>query len=62
MLTNEREKRICKKYSAYVNGKVRCGECPLIKGNPNWWDFRCKANSHYDRKEKDWVYDYEEFR
>jgi len=57
MLTNDREKRICKKYSAYVNGRTRCNECPLIKGSPRWWDFRCKANSHYDRSTGEWEYD-----
>jgi len=57
-LTTEREKAICKKYSEYdENGRVHCKECPLIKGNPNCYDFRCKANSHYDRKENEWVFD-----
>lgn len=27
-LTKE-EKAICKKYGEYINGKVRCSECPL---------------------------------
>lgn len=57
-LTNEREKKICAKYSAYdETDHVHCHSCPLFKGNARWWDFRCKANSHYDRKERDWVYD-----
>lgn len=60
MLTNEREKRICRKYSAYDdNGKVHCHECPLNKGNFREWDFRCKANSHYNRSAKEWEYDEE---
>lgn len=58
MLTNEKEEKICKKYSARdENGRVNCRECPLIKGNPNRYDFRCKANSHFDRHKGDWIYD-----
>lgn len=58
MLTNDRERRICFKYSAYDDeGHISCYKCPLRKGNFEMWDFRCKANSHYDRKEKEWVYD-----
>jgi hypothetical protein len=58
MLTNDRERRICKKYSAYdekTNG-VRCHVCPLRKG-AGYYDFRCKANSHYNRKTREWEYD-----
>lgn len=59
MLTNDREKKICKKYSARdENGIVHCYECPLSKGNPDAYDFRCKANSHYDRHAGLWVMDY----
>lgn len=59
MLTNEREKRICKKYSAYdENGLVHCCDCPLVKGDIRSWDFRCKGNSHYNRRNKEWEYDY----
>ena len=58
MLTNDRERKICAKYGAYDQwNKVHCSECPLLKGNPASWDFRCKANSHYDRKQREWVYD-----
>lgn len=58
MLMNEKDKKICEKYSAYdEDGFVHCNECPLQKGNPKLWDFRCKANSHYDRHLRDWVYD-----
>lgn len=33
MLTTDREKAICEKYSAYdKNNRVHCNECPLIKG------------------------------
>jgi hypothetical protein len=57
-LTSEKDKKICSKYSAYdANGRVHCFECPLSKGNSNSWDFRCKANSHYDRHTKEWEYD-----
>lgn len=58
MLKTDREKRICKKYSASdENGIVHCYECPLSKGNPDAHDFRCKANSHYDRHAGLWVTD-----
>lgn len=57
MITTEREKRICKKYSAKDSmGFVHCKECPLNKSK-SLYDFRCKANSHYDRKSKEWEYD-----
>lgn len=56
MLTNDREKRICAKYSAYdEDGYVHCRECPLSKS-----DLKCKAIAHYDRKTKVWVSDGEE--
>lgn len=61
MLTNERERRICAKYSARDDdGNIHCWECPLKKGDPEQYDFRCKANSHYDRKTRDWEYDDDE--
>ena len=58
MLTNDRERRICAKYSERdETGYVHCDECPLAKGDSAKWDFRCKANSHYDRKTREWEYD-----
>lgn len=58
MIKNIREQKICDKYSARDDtGHVHCNECPLSKGNPQWYDFRCKANSHYDRHIKEWEYD-----
>ena len=58
MLTTEREKRICAKYSAFdETGHVHCNECPLLKGDPNDWDFRCKATCHYNRHTKEWEED-----
>ena len=57
MLTNEREQKICDKYSKRdENNKVHCKECPLNKGQGSY-NFRCKANSHYDRKTGEWEYD-----
>lgn len=51
MILNQKDQKICDKYSAYDNsGRVHCWECPLIKGDPSQYDFRCKANSHYNRK------------
>lgn len=59
MLTTAKEETICKKYSAYdkKNNRVHCNECPLVKGNFKKHDFRCKANSHYNRHMHDWEYD-----
>ncbi len=58
MITNKRDQKICDRYSAYDDtGHVRCCECPLVKGNWKQYDFRCKANSHYDRKTGEWEYD-----
>ena len=58
MLTTDKERVICKKYSTYdTDGFVLCGACPLRKGSG--YDFRCKANSHYNRKTREWEYDYE---
>lgn len=58
MLTNDRERNICAKYGARdETGHVHCRECPLIKGYPDSYDFRCKANSHYNHHTKDWEWD-----
>ena len=58
MITNSREQKICDKYSAYdATRHVHCNECPLVKGNPDRYDFRCKANSHYNRHTGEWEYD-----
>lgn len=58
MILNPKDQKICDKYSAHDNsGQVHCRECPLVKGNPAQYDFRCKANSHYDRKTQEWEYD-----
>lgn len=48
----DREKKICAKYSTRdEEGFVHCNECPLVvdKGN-----HLCKANSHYNRRTKEW--------
>ena len=56
-LTNEREKKLCEKYRARDKaGKVHCFECPLSKAT-GYWDFRCKANSFYNRHTKEWEYE-----
>ena len=58
MITNKREQKICDIYSAYgTDGHVHCYECPLKKGNPDRYDFRCKANSHFNRHTGEWEYD-----
>ena len=55
MLTNDRERKICAKYSARDDtGHVHCHKCPLNKGNPEAWDFRCKATCHYNRHTGEW--------
>ena len=58
MIKTQREQKICEKYGKRdKDGHVHCFECPLRKSKGDY-DFRCKANSHYDRKLKDWVNDY----
>lgn len=58
MITNEHDQKICNKYSQTdENGKVHCKECPLSKSQGTY-DFRCKANSHYNRKSHEWEPDY----
>mgnify|MGYP003317427731 CR=1 FL=1 len=58
MLTNNRERKICEKYSARgEDGFVRCKECPLVKDR---FSLLCKANSHYNRSTKEWEPDLEE--
>lgn len=59
MILNEHEKEICNKFSKRdESDHVHCFECPLRRGVAKY-DFRCVANSHYDEKENDWVYDSE---
>lgn len=49
MLTTERQKCICAKYSAKdAEGYVHCDECPLVI-HAGW--IMCRANAHYDRHE-----------
>lgn len=58
MLTNDRERKICDKYSAVgEDGFVRCKECPLVKDR---FSLLCKANSSYNRSTRKWEYDLEE--
>lgn len=60
MLKSKTDRKICERYSKRdENGLVRCSQCPLMHGNPDGYDFRCKATCHYDRKKKEWVYDTE---
>ena len=57
MLTTERQKRICARYSARdENGFVRCNDCPLVV---NAYQHMCRAIAHYDRHSREWVYDTE---
>ena len=58
MITTDREKAICEKYSAYdKNNRVHCNECPLSKGNPTQYDFRCIAMRDNNRHSRAWEYD-----
>lgn len=58
MITTKKDKKICEKYSAYdKTGHVHCSKCPLRRNSLESYDFRCKANSHYNRKTKEWEYD-----
>lgn len=60
MILNAKDQKICDKYSARdANDKVHCKECPLVIGDASCYDFRCKANSHYNRHTKEWEYDTE---
>jgi hypothetical protein len=57
MITSLRDKRICDMYGKRDNkDKVHCNQCPLRKSTGSW-DFRCKANSHYNRSTGEWEYD-----
>ena len=58
MLTNDHERKICEKYSVKqdLGGGCFCYKCPLWKGTDKY-DFRCKANSHYNRNTREWEYD-----
>ena len=57
MITATRDKNTCNKYSVRdANGNVHCFECPLRKGTGSY-DFRCKANSHYNRNTGEWEHD-----
>ena len=58
MKLNAKDQKICDKFRKRdEKGFVHCKECPLTKGNPQNYDFRCKANSSYDRHTKEWIYD-----
>ena len=58
MLKSERQKSICRKYSARDKyGYVHCNDCPLVVDQTG---HMCRSNSHYDRKLKEWVLDEEE--
>ena len=59
MLTNDRDRRTCAKYSAYdETGHVHCHECPLnYKHYDGMWPMECKAFMHYDRHRREWVED-----
>lgn len=55
MLKSEKQMKICKKYSTRdKDGYVHCTDCPLVVDRKY---YMCKANSHYDRKQKEWVFD-----
>lgn len=56
MITNKREARICNKYRTWQGG---CFECPLAKDNEL---MICKANSHYNRSERRWEPDDDQWR
>ena len=55
MLKSERQKNICRKYSARdKDGYVHCNDCPLVVDRKY---HMCRSNSHYDRRLKEWVPD-----
>lgn len=54
-LKNDKEKKICAKYSARdAEGFVHCDECPLVVDK---WNLLCKACAHYDTRLKEWILD-----
>lgn len=56
MILNQKQQKICNKYIARDEaGYVHCYECPLRKGTDGY-DFHCAANSHYDRRTREWEY------
>ena len=55
MLTTNRDRATCAKYSARdEGGYVHCSECPLVVDG-----LTCKATAHYDRHLREWVMDEE---
>lgn len=51
MLT-EKQKKICEKFSAYDDtGHVHCNDCPLVIDKRA---LMCRANSHYNRRTRNW--------
>lgn len=58
MITNDRGRRVCEKYSRRdETGRVHCNSCPL---KVDAEDLMCKANSHWDRHKREWVPDWVE--
>jgi hypothetical protein len=60
MELTERDQKICDKYSQRdINGdgKVMCYKCPLRVGKGSY-DFRCKANSRYNKHTHEWEREY----
>ena len=54
MLT-DRQKRICERFRQEgPDGKVGCSRCPLLVNKDA---LMCRANSSYDRHEREWVPD-----
>ena len=59
MLTTERERKICAKYSAVdETGHVHCDRCPLnYLHYEDLPPYTCKASYHYDRHKREWLWD-----
>lgn len=55
MLTTDRQKATCAKYSKRdENGRVHCSECPLVIDRD---ERTCRNFMHWDRHLKGWVMD-----
>ena len=55
MLTTEKNKRICRKYSTPdKDGLVHCRDCPLVISRR---DRTCRAFMHWDRHRMEWGMD-----
>ena len=56
-MLKEYQKFICMQYINKTQYHVPCAECPLVIDESSQM---CMANSHFDEKKKQWVFDDED--